>query len=87
MLNGACSIWNERKPVVEAANQSYSITVKDLCPGQTLLSDIVTLDGVLLIARGSILTPGMQEKVANYARLVGVREPIEVDARIPVQVG
>ncbi len=63
--------------------ESYEVTVGDLCPGQTLKKNIETADGVLLIAAGNVLSQTMIEKIRTYAQLVGVQEPILVDARIP----
>ena len=66
-----------------AAPDSFEITIKELCPGQTLLADVETTDGVLLIGKGSILSESHVQRIRNYASLVGIKEPMLVNALIP----
>ena len=65
------------------STEIFEITAKQLFLGQTLLSNVHTKDGVLLISAGSLVTETLLEKLKNYAALVGVQEPIRVNCLIP----
>ncbi|PIQ97361.1 MAG: histidine kinase [Nitrospinae bacterium CG11_big_fil_rev_8_21_14_0_20_56_8] len=54
------------------------VTIKELVPGQFLLSDVVTSEGRLLLSSGQRLTGLHIQRISNYSRLEGVREPIRV---------
>jgi response regulator RpfG family c-di-GMP phosphodiesterase len=56
-----------------------SISVAELEVGQMLLSDILTGTGALLITAGNRVSESLRERVRNFARLQGVREPIRVE--------
>jgi len=52
-----------------------------LLPGMILETDVVTADGSLtVISKGTTLTVTLVERVQNFARTRGVREPIQVRA-------
>jgi hypothetical protein len=55
-----------------------SVSVKDLTPGMTLHSDIVTKDGVMIIAGGHKISGMILEKIQNFESISGIREPIFV---------
>lgn len=57
-----------------------SIAFKDLKPGQVLVSDVTTKEGLLILAAGNRITPSLLERLRNFAALSGVREPIYVEA-------
>ena len=61
----------------------FSITVKELVPGQIILDDLKTTDGRLLVRKGSTVTDVMVRQIVNYASLVGLSGAIIVNARIP----
>lgn len=61
----------------------YEVSYKELCPGQRLLSDVMTVDGRLLIAAGNQVSEALIERIRGHAKLVGIQEPILVDTRIP----
>lgn len=54
------------------------LTVKDLRPGQLLVSNIETDDGVLLIRDGQVISPRLLHKLRNFAFTSGIKEPIYV---------
>jgi response regulator RpfG family c-di-GMP phosphodiesterase len=54
------------------------LTLKDLHPGQVLTEGIETVTGLLVVPAGTRLGLSHLEKLRNFARLVGIREPIHV---------
>jgi len=56
-----------------------SVTLKDLQVGQILLSDVVTRGGALLITAGNWVSETILERIKNFAKLKGIREPIQVE--------
>jgi response regulator RpfG family c-di-GMP phosphodiesterase len=63
--------------------ESVSITkimLRDLKPGATLASDIKTLEGVLIIAAGAVVTPLLLERLRNFSRIAGIAEPLMIRA-------
>ena len=63
----------------------YEVKSDQLFIGQTLLSNVETLDGVLLITAGTCITETLHERLVNYSKLVGIKEPIQVDCLIPTE--
>ena len=45
-----------------------------------LQSNIETTDGTLIFCAGNHLTEMMLEKISNFARVVGIKEPLLVEA-------
>lgn len=76
-------VQRERSMTPSADVQSYAVKCSELCVGQELRSDVQTMNGKLLIAAGNTLTETLVERIRGYAALVGVKEPIQVNARIP----
>jgi len=57
------------------------LLASQLSPGVILETDVVTEDGSLtVISKGTTLTMTLVERVQNFARTRGVREPIQVRA-------
>ncbi len=61
----------------------FEVCARELVPGQIVLEPVETREGVLLVAAGVRLTETSIERLRNYARLVGIREPLRVNCRIP----
>jgi response regulator RpfG family c-di-GMP phosphodiesterase len=59
--------------------QPRSVSVKELQVGQILLSDVMTYSGALLISAGNWVSETILERIKNFAKLKGIREPIEVE--------
>ena len=51
-----------------------------LLPGMILEDDVITQDGMTVISKGTTLTVTLVERVRNFARTRGVRDPIQVRA-------
>jgi len=54
------------------------IPFKNLAPGQSLLSNVETEDGVLIVSAGTCITPILLAKLRNFNRLSHIKEPIYV---------
>jgi hypothetical protein len=54
------------------------LSIKELRIGMVLRENVVTRTGMLLMAKDHEVTTGLLERIANFSRSVGVREPIEV---------
>jgi response regulator RpfG family c-di-GMP phosphodiesterase len=66
--------------LVEDSEQKALVPVKvqDLKEGMVLAADVVTPTGMLLIARGHEVTANLLERIKNFARRQGVKEPLQV---------
>lgn len=52
--------------------------VEDLPAGQTLMADVLSDEGVSLIAEGTVITPVLIERLRNFAELGRVKEPLYI---------
>lgn len=69
------SVAKDRPPQTETVAE---LKVSELTVGQTLLTDVFARNGILLIAAGNVVTSTVLERLQNYSRLAGVKEPIRV---------
>jgi response regulator RpfG family c-di-GMP phosphodiesterase len=65
---------------VEAPRLSRSAQFAELAPGMVLRSNVETRDGTLVLSVGHQLTEMTLEKLRNFARVVGIKEPIQVES-------
>jgi CheY-like chemotaxis protein len=80
LVLGACA----RLPgVVVGQGVSRSVTIENLREGMVLAADVRTSSGALLISRGHAVTFGLMTALRNYARTVGVAEPLTVEFAEP----
>jgi putative two-component system response regulator len=56
------------------------LPAQQLLPAMILEDDVITEDGITVISKGTTLTVTLIERVGNFARTRGVREPIQVRA-------
>ena len=72
------------QPFAEVAARSTSavevrhVVVRELRQGMILRDNVFTKNGMLLVTKGHEVTPGLLERIANFSRKMGVREPISV---------
>ncbi|MBP9838456.1 MAG: response regulator [Proteobacteria bacterium] len=52
---------------------------EELREGQKILTDIITLDGVVLVAAGTALTHDSLKIIKNHHQLFGIQQPILID--------
>lgn len=67
------------KGLVFGQGASQTVTIENLREGMVLASDVRTRAGALLISRGHEVTYGLMTALRNYARTVGVAEPLSVE--------
>jgi response regulator RpfG family c-di-GMP phosphodiesterase len=63
-----------------APRTAYAVSVNDLHPGQIFSSNVYTVDNVLIVKAGAKVSLLLLERLRNFARLQGLREPLEVEA-------
>jgi response regulator RpfG family c-di-GMP phosphodiesterase len=64
---------------VRDSGRSLSVSVKNLTPGMVLHSNVLTKDGVMIIAAGHEINEMTLEKIQNFESISGIREPIFVN--------
>lgn len=57
------------------------VSVEELRIGDKLATNVVTLDGELILATGSRISPNFLQRILNFASLRGVTEPIGIEPR------
>jgi len=62
-----------------AATGMRSLPLGELAPGHVLLSDIVTVEGTVVLAAGATLNATQLQRLRNFATLNPIVEPISVD--------
>ncbi len=62
---------------------TISASVDELHAGQILRSDIETIEGALLLSAGQRLSLVHINRLRNYAKLTGIKEPIQVEITAP----
>jgi len=64
----------------ESAGASLAIAVDDLSPGMVLHSNLETKDGTVILFAGHYLTEMTLEKVRNFDRVAGLKQPLFVES-------
>jgi hypothetical protein len=64
----------------ETGRSSISVEFRNLAPGMVLRSNIETKDGTLILKAGNALSEMILEKIQNFERISGIKEPIFVEA-------
>jgi response regulator RpfG family c-di-GMP phosphodiesterase len=67
----------------DAASSRISIAIADLTPGMVLRSDVETKSGTLILCAGNHLTEMTLEKIKNFDRVSGIKQPLFVEAPEP----
>jgi hypothetical protein len=80
VVRSLAQVLKSQEPV-EEDTVILELSVKELRLGQLLDSDIQTATGLLLVPAGTPLGLTHLEKLRNFARLGGIREPITVVTR------
>jgi response regulator RpfG family c-di-GMP phosphodiesterase len=80
-LLAAVQAYNEGGPGgdVSASQLSLSVHFADLTTGMVLRSNVETRDGTLILSVGHHLNEMTIEKLRNFERVVGIKEPILVE--------
>ena len=64
----------------DAAGPGISISICDLSPGMVLHSNVETKAGAVILHAGHYLTEMTLEKIKNFNRVSGVKEPLFVES-------
>lgn len=64
----------------DAAGPGISISICDLSPGMVLHSNVETKAGAVILHAGHYLTEMTLEKIKNFNRVTGVKEPLFVES-------
>lgn len=75
LLEALASLGDDRPTEVRPPRQ---VQLHELRSGMVLHDDIQTNDGKVLIAAGHVVSETLIERLQNFARLVGLREPIAI---------
>lgn len=59
----------------------WELSIREIAVGMVFDQDVRSSKGVLLIARGQEVTPGLLERVRNFSPGLGIREPLRMVAR------
>lgn len=62
-----------------AADTVHEVTLAGLCVNHLLVGNVETVEGVMLVGAGTLVTPVILEKLRNFATVIGIREPIRVE--------
>jgi hypothetical protein len=63
----------------DAARLNIPISINNLAPGMVLHSNIETRDGTPILRAGHHITEMTLEKIKNFARVSGIKEPLFVE--------
>lgn len=81
VLAAAVALFVEHADAAKVAGRrSIAVALADLRPGMVLRADVLARDGSLLVGAGMRVGVALVERLLNYARAGGVREPLTVDA-------
>ncbi|MCC7373557.1 MAG: response regulator [Verrucomicrobiales bacterium] len=80
VLEALAKCFDTHFPKTPASTRTLLLRIRDLQPGHVLASDLTTLGGILIVPAGQRLTSIIIEKVRNFDKVSGVREPIAVEA-------
>jgi response regulator RpfG family c-di-GMP phosphodiesterase len=79
LLDAVREYYGAGQAARDAARSSLSISVNDLAAGMVLHSNIETKDGTLILRAGHHITEMTLEKIRNFDRVSGLKEPLFVE--------
>jgi response regulator RpfG family c-di-GMP phosphodiesterase len=59
-------------------SEPRQIPFSELRVGQIITSDILTIEGTLVVASGAQISPALMRKLHNFSEISGLREPISI---------
>ena len=63
------------------AKSSAQVAFQDLRIGDVLCADVLTREGLLIVVTGNRVTPALLERLRNFSRIAGIKEPLFVETR------
>jgi response regulator RpfG family c-di-GMP phosphodiesterase len=80
ILAAACACFNADLPgLTRVGKITRAVGWQELRAGQTLHSDVRTVEEVLIVTAGTRITPVLMERLKNFAQIGGLKEPIEIE--------
>lgn len=79
VLKAVVATLAANQPAKPAVRLKRLVGLKSLRQGQMLLADVVTMDGRTLISAGHLITATLLERLANFARIGAIKEPLTVE--------
>jgi len=80
LLDAVRTYYGITAAVRETGRPSISVEFRNLAAGMVLRSNIETKDGTLILTAGHPLSEMILEKIQNFERVSGIKEPIFVEA-------
>jgi response regulator RpfG family c-di-GMP phosphodiesterase len=77
---GACLQQSDSVGLANPKKPPLTVSFSNLRVGHILVSDIQTMDGILIVAAGNRITPPLIQRLRNFSTLTGIKEPIIVEA-------
>jgi len=71
-------LTRHKKKGPDGSNTRRSVKLDELSVGDLLLSNIETVDGILIINAGNIVRTATLQRIHNFSSIMQIREPIEV---------
>ena len=68
---------------VEESLERRQVLLKELVPGMSLVADVITSEGMVVVAKGQEVSTSLCERLRNFARHRKLIEPIPVLVRSP----
>ena len=76
---------NETPPEAQTIT-TLTLKVDELQTGQILRSDAITIAGELLLSAGQRLTPLNIQRLRNYDKTIGIRQPVQVEVEMKTSI-
>ncbi|HNX95670.1 MAG TPA: response regulator [Holophaga sp.] len=76
-------VLREEPGAIDDIDKPRTLPLRDLRVGHMLHRGVFTADGLLVVPEGTVLGPSHLEKMRNFARLSGLKEPIWVTGPDP----
>ena len=83
VLAAASAEWAGGVRPLQLVEVIKEVKWRELVVGQTLRTAIKTSNGIILANPGAVVSPTMLERLANFARMGGIEEPITIVEPLP----
>jgi response regulator RpfG family c-di-GMP phosphodiesterase len=83
VLDATFACFDIYLPESSVKSQGQPVALKDLQAGQIVLADIQTQSGKILVMARSRLTPVLLARLANFAKISPLQEPIYIESQDP----
>jgi response regulator RpfG family c-di-GMP phosphodiesterase len=79
LLHALAEYYGMAETTRDTVRSSVAIAIADLAPGMVLHANIETKDGTLILCAGHRITEMTVEKIKNFDRVCGIKEPVFVE--------